>query len=41
MNELEGEIIKKLNDKGFKNFPSLLAIGVRKRKSYQVLERFG
>ena len=28
MNRTEGEILKALNKKGFKNFPQLLAIGI-------------
>jgi hypothetical protein len=34
MNELEGDILRKLNNKGFKNFPQLLGMGIRKKKPY-------
>ena len=41
MNELEGNVLKHLNDKGYKNFPKLLSIGVKYKRPYQILERFG
>ena len=41
MNELEGSVLKLLNQKGFKNYPILLGMGVQKSSSYQILERLG
>ena len=41
MNENERDIIKKLNDANFKNFPVIHASGVRKGKAYLILERLG
>ena len=34
MNEIEGNVLIKLNEKGFTNFPKLLGIGVRYRRPY-------
>ena len=41
MNELEGDLVQKLNSKGYTNFPKLHGIGVKYKRSYQILERFG
>ena len=41
MNRMEGDILKALNKKGFKNFPQILAVGVQAQKPYQIMERFG
>ena len=34
MNKIEGLVLKKLNDKGYKNFPKLLAIGHKYKWPY-------
>ena len=41
MNQMEASILKKLNLKGFTNFPQLLGMGYKYHKHYQILERFG
>jgi hypothetical protein len=41
MNQIEGSIVEKLNNKGYTNFPQLLGIGFKYHKHYQILERFG
>ena len=34
MNQMEGNIVRMLNDKGFTNFPKLLGIGFKYHKHY-------
>ena len=41
MNETEGHVLKMLNNRGYRNFPKLLSMGLRYRRPYQILERFG
>ena len=41
MHEIECELLKTLNEKGFKNFPKLLLNGHFKNKPCVILERFG
>ena len=41
MNITEGNVMKLLNQRQYRNFPQLLAMGVQNDKSYQIMERFG
>lgn len=41
MNDLECKILKALNKKGYKNFPTFLDCGKYKERAFQIISRFG